>query len=196
MSSIIIVSDWGDREFSEPTDARFPLSFHQLLKYNISAFHPLSLNQSAGFYKRFLKGLPEQHRRINDLQSFSRMFLWKEPRTVSKYGKIKLYSNQYPVQKVPHGTIVQVRFDPFDLNEVYIYDGANHYLENTSPSKKLTDTAPNIPEESRKSPQKVSRESAAMFTRLREKYHRQLKEANQMPFSKLFDKHTQEDKNE
>ena len=50
MSSIIIVSDWGDREFSEPTDARFPLSFHQLLKYNISAFHPLSLNQSAGFY--------------------------------------------------------------------------------------------------------------------------------------------------
>ena len=146
--------------------------------------------------ERFLKGLPEQHRRINDLQSFSRMFLWKEPRTVSKYGKIKLYSNQYPVQKVPHGTIVQVRFDPFDLNEVYIYDGANHYLENTSPSKKLTDTAPNIPEESRKSPQKVSRESAAMFTRLREKYHRQLKEANQMPFSKLFDKHTQEDKNE
>jgi len=53
MSSIIIVSDWGDREFSEPTDARFPLSFHQLLKYNISAFHPLSLNQSAGFYTSF-----------------------------------------------------------------------------------------------------------------------------------------------
>ena len=55
MSSIIIVSDWGDREFSEPTDARFPLSFHQLLKYNISAFHPLSLNQSAGFYSSSMK---------------------------------------------------------------------------------------------------------------------------------------------
>ncbi len=146
--------------------------------------------------ERFLKGLPEQHRRISDLESFRRMFLWKEPRTVSKYGRIKLYSNQYPVQQAPHGTVVQVRFDPFNLDELYIYDSANHYLETTSPSKKITETAPNIPEESRKSPQKVSRESAAMFTRLREKHRRQLKDANQMPFSKLFDKHTQEDKNE
>jgi len=146
--------------------------------------------------ERFLKGLPEQHRRINDLQSFSRMFLWKDSRTVSKYGKIKLYSNQYPVQQAPHGTVVQVRFDPFNLDEVYIYDGDNHYLENTSPSKKVTNTAPNIPEESRKSPKKVSSESVAMFTRLREKYRRQLKEANQMPFSKLFDKQTKEHKDE
>jgi hypothetical protein len=35
-----------------------------------------------------------------------------------------------------------------------------------------------------------------MFTRLREKHRKQLKDANQMPFSKLFDNHTQEDKNE
>jgi transposase InsO family protein len=146
--------------------------------------------------ERFLKGLPEQHRRVSDLGSFHRMFLWKESRTVSKYGRIKLYSNQYPVQQAPHGTVVQVRFDPFNLDEVYIYDGANHYLETTSPSKKVTETAPNIPEESRKSPQKVSQQSVAMFTRLREKHRQQLKEANQMPFSKLFDKHTQEDKNE
>ena len=146
--------------------------------------------------ERFLKGLPEQHRRISDLESFARMFLWKESRTVSKYGKIKLYSNQYPVQQAPHGTVVQVRFDPFNLDELYIYDGANHYLESTSPSKKVTDTAPNIPQESRMSPQKISQQSVAMFTRLREKHRKQLKEANQMPFSKLFDKNTQEDKNE
>jgi len=146
--------------------------------------------------ERFRKGLPEQHRRIDDLQSFGRMFLWKESRTVSKYGKIKLYSNQYPVQKVPHGTVVQVRFDPFDLDEVFIYDAGNHYLETTSPSKKVTDTAPNIPEESRKSSRKVSQESVAMFTRLREKHRKQLKDAHQMPFSKLFDKHTKENTND
>ena len=146
--------------------------------------------------ERFLKGLPEQHRRVSDLESFGRMFLWNESRTVSKYGKIKLYSNQYPVQQVPHGTVVQVRFDPFNLDEVYIYDGANHYMETTSPSKKVTDAAPNIPEESRKSRQKVSQQSVAMFTRLREKHRKQLKDANQMPFFKLFDNHTQEDKNE
>jgi len=138
--------------------------------------------------ERFQKALPEGHRRISDLQSFSRMFLWKQSRTVSKYGKIKLYGNQYPVSKAAHTTVVQVRFDPFNLDEIYIYDQLHNYLESTSASKKLTATAPNIPEESRKSPQKVSRESAAMFQRLREKYRRQLKEANQIPFSKLFDK--------
>jgi transposase InsO family protein len=146
--------------------------------------------------ERFRKGLPKEHRRIDDLQSFDRMFLWKESRTVSKYGKIKLYSNQYPVQQAPHGTVVQVRFDPFNLDEVYIYDGANHYLETTTPTKKVTDTAPNIPEESRKSPRKVSQESVAMFTRLREKYRKQLKDAHQIPFSKLFDKHAKEDTND
>jgi len=140
--------------------------------------------------ERFLKALPKQHRRISDLESFNRMFLWKESRTVSKYGKIKLFSNQYPVQKASPATVVQVRFDPFNLDELYIYDNANHYLESTSPSKKVTNHAPNIPEESHKSPQKISQESVSMFIRLREKYRKQLKDANQIPFSKLFDQHT------
>jgi hypothetical protein len=143
--------------------------------------------------ERFLAGLPQEHQRISDLESFNRMFLWKQSRTVSKFGKIKLYGNQYPVQQAPHGTVVDVRFDPFNLDEIYIYDSqSNHYLETTSPSKKVVDTAPNIPEESRKSPQKVSQEAVDMFSRLRQKYHQQLKEANQMPFSKLFDQHIQE----
>lgn len=146
--------------------------------------------------ERFSKGLPKEHRRITDLQSFNRMFLWKESRTVTKYGKIKLFSNQYPVQQAPHGTVVQVRFDPFNLDELFIYDGTDRYLETTSPSKKVSDTAPNIPEESRKSPQKVSQDSVSMFTRLREKHRRQLTDPNQIPFSKLFDHHIQEDSNE
>jgi len=136
--------------------------------------------------ERFGKGLPKDHRRISDLESFNRLFLWKENRTVSKYGKIKLYSNQYPLQKVPHGTVVQVRFDPFNLDEVYIYDAGNQYLETTSPSKKLTDTAPNIPEESKAAANTVSKHSKAFFTRLREKHLKELKQAQQIPFSKLF----------
>ncbi len=142
---------------------------------------------------RFLNGLPKDHRRITDLESFNRLFLWKENRTVSKYGKIKLYSNQYPVQKSPHGTVVQVRFDPFDLDEVFIYDAGNHYLETTSPSKKLTNTAPNIPEESKANPKTVSKQSVAFFTRLREKHLKELKKAQQIPFSKLFDQKEQND---
>jgi transposase InsO family protein len=143
--------------------------------------------------ERFMKGLPKDHRRISDLESFNRLFLWKETRTVSKYGKIKLYSNQYPVQKVPHGMVVQVRFEPFNLDEVYIYDAGNHYLETTSPSKKITDTAPNIPEESHASPKTVSKQSKAFFTRLREKHLNELKKAQAIPFSKLFQPQEQSD---
>jgi putative transposase len=146
--------------------------------------------------ERFLTGLPQQHRRISDLESFNRMFLWKLHRTVSKFGKIKLFSNQYPVQQAPHGTVVQVRFDPFNLTEVFIYDAANHYLETTTPTKQVTNTAPNIPEESRKSPQQVSQNSVKMFSRLREQHRRQLIDNQQMPFTKLFDQHTQEDSDE
>lgn len=142
---------------------------------------------------RFLAGLPEQHQRISDLESFNRMFLFKESRTVSKFGRIKLYGNQYPVQHAAHSTNVQVRFDPFNLDELYIYDDSHHYIETTSASKKVTDTAPNIPEESRKSPRRVSQEAVAMFSRLRQKHHEQLKQSNQMPFSKLFDQNTKED---
>lgn len=143
--------------------------------------------------ERFRKGLTKEHRRITNLESFNRLFLWKENRTVSKYGKIKLYSNQYPVQKAPHGTVVQVRFSPFELDEVYIYDAKNQYLETTSPSKKVTNTAPNIPEESRDSAKKVSKQSVAFFTRIREKHLRELKSAQQIPFSKLFDQKENKD---
>ena len=140
---------------------------------------------------RFLKGLPKDHKRITDLESFDRMFLWKDDRTVSKYGRIKLYSNQYPIEKAPHGKVVQVRFDPFNLDEVYIYDSDNRYLETTSCSKKVTTTAPNIPEESKASHKKVSKNSKAFFTRLREKHLKELKKTNQIPFSKLFKKEEQ-----
>jgi len=142
---------------------------------------------------RFLKGIPKDHKRITDLESFNRMFLWKENRTVSKYGKIKLYSNQYPIEKAPHGKVVQVRFDPFDLDEVYIYDSNNNYLETTSPSKKLNHTAPDIPEESKADPKKVSKNSKAFFTHLREKHLKELKKTNQIPFSKLFEPKEQND---
>ena len=143
--------------------------------------------------QRFLKGLTPDHKRITDLQSFNRLFLWKERRTVSKYGKIKLYSNQYPVQKAPHGKVVQVRFNPFQLDEVYIYDTDNNYLETTWCNKKVTDTAPNIPEESKANSQSVSKQSKAFFTRLREKYLQELKKSQQIPFSKLFDQKEQND---
>ena len=144
---------------------------------------------------RFLKALPEGHRRIGDLESFGRMFLWKQSRTVSKYGKIKLYGNQYPIEKSAHGTVVQVRFDPFNLDELYIYDERNHYLESTCASKKITNTAPNIPEESKANPKTVSKQSQAFFSTLRKRHVEELKKTQQIPFSKLFNQQEQNDEN-
>ncbi len=122
------------------------------------------------------------------------MFLWKETRKVSKYGKIKLYSNQYPVQTVAHGNKVQVRFDPLNLEEVYIYDLKNIFLEKTQPNKMVNIKVPNIPEESKKSPAKISRDSVNYLTRLREKYLESQKKSENMRFSKLFEE--KEDNND
>lgn len=136
--------------------------------------------------ERFQQGLPKDHRRVTDLAAFSAAFLWKESRTVSKWGKIKLFGNEYPIQKASHGTVVQVRFDPFALQELYIYSHANIYLETTRPSKTVTVTAPHIPEESQASPATVSRQSVAFFSRLRQRHLAELKQQNPMSFAKLL----------
>ena len=82
--------------------------------------------------------------------------MWRERRTVSKYGRIKLHGNQYPVTGVPHGTVVEVRFDPYDLTQLAIYDAQGVLIETTSTSKQVTAQVPTVPEESRTKPAQVS----------------------------------------
>jgi len=142
--------------------------------------------------ERFLQGLPAEHQRLSDLLAFQRMFLWKEQRTVSKWGKITLYSNLYPVRCRPPGSVVQVRFTPFDLGEIYIYDPPATYQETSRPSSQKNTTAPRIPEESSKSPQQISQQSVAYFTRLREKYLQAQKQAQEVSFQTLKDPHTED----
>ncbi|MCK5008094.1 MAG: DDE-type integrase/transposase/recombinase [Spirochaetales bacterium] len=132
---------------------------------------------------RFLQGLPEAHRRITDLQHFNALFLWRENRTVTKYGRIKLHGNQYPVTSRPHGSVVEVRYDPFDLKEVAVYDGKGTLLETTSVSKQVTRQAPCIPEESRKTARKISEEARRYFSRLREQHHQEQLQNQETPFS-------------
>ena len=78
------------------------------LEYNVRVHSATGQSPDA----RFRDGLPADHRRITDLETFNALFLWRERRTVSKYGRIKLHGNQYPVTAVPHGSVVEVRFDP------------------------------------------------------------------------------------
>jgi putative transposase len=136
--------------------------------------------------ERFLAGLPKEHRRVQDLAAFQAMFLCKEKRTVSKWGKISLYGNLYPVSSRPPATVVQVRYDPFDLSEVLIYDLAtNARLESSTASKQLVTRAPSVPEESRKSAPEISTHSVAYFSRLRAKYLQSQKAAQEVSFDTL-----------
>ena len=130
-------------------------------------------------------GLPADHRRITDLETFNALFLWRERRTVSKYGRIKLHGNQYPITSVPHGSVVEVRFDPYDLAQLAIYDPGGGLLETTSASKQVTTQVPAVPEESRAKPPEVSAAARDYFTRLREQHHARLRDRNQTSFSQF-----------
>ena len=137
-------------------------------------------------HQRFLQGLPNDHRRITDLDHFNALFLWRERRTVTKYGRIKLYGNQYPVSSRPHGTVVQVRFDPLDLTQIAIYDEHDRLLETTSPAKQVAAQASSIPEESRRSPPEVSQSARRYFTSLRERHRKALRQRHQTSFTDLI----------
>jgi len=138
--------------------------------------------------ERFQQGLPKEHRRVEDLAAFQAMFLWKDKRTVTKWGKISLHRNQYPVRCRPPQSVVQIRYDPFDLSEILIYEpDPPRFLERTHANKQLTLRAPSIPEESKASPPKVSAQSVAYFTRLRERYLQSQKDRKDVSFQKLRD---------
>ena len=51
------------------------------------------------------------------------LFLWEEKRRVDKSGCIYLSGNTYPVAEHLVGKEVVVRFDPFDLSRVRLYEG-------------------------------------------------------------------------
>ncbi|MCJ7616084.1 MAG: Mu transposase C-terminal domain-containing protein, partial [Desulfobacterales bacterium] len=149
--------------------------------------------------ERFIAGLPKGDnaiRRIEDIEEFSLLFLERITRTITKYGKIKLHNNQYPVQSKPHGTVVQVRYDPFDLSEVHVYDSHDVFLESTTPSKLVNNRAQKITEESKKSSVQISHDSVNYFTALREKYLKEKKAENGMSFSRFKVEKEKEKKND
>nr|WP_230391697.1 MULTISPECIES: Mu transposase C-terminal domain-containing protein [unclassified Oceanispirochaeta] len=119
--------------------------------------------------RRFSDGLPESHARIEDLQWFYNLFLIRETRTITKYGRIKLNRNEYAVKSVAHGSVVEVRYDPFDLKKVFLFED-HKCTETLQPAKLNCVRAEKIPEESSKSEKQVSEASALYFQKLREQH--------------------------
>ena len=138
--------------------------------------------------KRFVEGLPENHRRVKDLRWFENLFLQRQTRTVSKYGEIKLEGNKYQT-KARHGTVVEVRYDPFDLQKVWRFEGGKA-AETLGIKKLLNAQAKVTPEERQNTPQKISRESARYFEKLRENQAVLTEGSRQVNYSKLKKKET------
>lgn len=139
---------------------------------------------------RFNDALPGQVNRVTDLQWFNALFFLRETRTITKYGKIKLFGNQYSIKDIPYGTVVEIRFDPFDLKQVYVFT-ENNYNQTIFPAKLNNQTAPCIPEESAKPQNRISEDSRRFFTSLREQYRKTIGE-DQIPFSKLKEEDSHE----
>jgi len=79
-----------------------------------------------------------------------------------------------------------VRYDPFDLCQVFIYDPQTlDLLETTTPTKQVNTRALHIPEESRPNASQISTQSVAYFTRLREKHLKALKSEQDVSFRAL-----------
>ena len=138
--------------------------------------------------KRFADALHADIRRVADIAWFEALFLMRVSRTVTKYGKIKLESNEYPVTSAPHNTVVEARYDPFDLRAVFIFKG-KACIETTSVSKLVQRAATSLPEESKATGSEVSSHAQAWFQALREQHLKALKN-NPAPvsYSKLSSK--------
>jgi putative transposase len=108
------------------------------------------------------------HRRVTDLAWFNALFLLRQTRTVTKYGIVKLCGNAYTVSGVSSGSVVEIRYNPFDLKQVYRFE--NGTCIQTLEVKKLVNTrAPTVPQESRTPVSQVSEDASRYFSRLRER---------------------------
>lgn len=108
-------------------------------------------------------------KRIKNIDNFNANFLWRDNRVINKYGYISLYGNKYRIYDIGIGEKVEIRFDPFDLTNVYVYHRGK-YISSVKAYKITNMEYKNVPEELNKSERQVSAESVKYFTKLREKY--------------------------
>jgi len=133
---------------------------------------------------RFQKGMTNDHRRVDDLKYFENLFLLRESRTVSKYGNIKLCGNEYHTDTAVFGTVVETRYEPFDLSVVYLFENGT-LRETLKVRSMINKKAPHIPEEKNHTHEEISTDSALYFTRLRERHEELQKIESSIDYSKL-----------
>jgi transposase InsO family protein len=140
---------------------------------------------------RFRNGIAgHPPKRVMDIDAFNRLFFFRIPRKVDKYGKLRYENNYYPVRGIATGQPVDVWFDPFDLSEVLVYYKKEFFCKTKASILKTKEIIKDIPEE--KSHKDISQASVNYFQKLREQYNeRILGEAASMRFADLHNKEEQ-----
>mgnify|MGYP006429795857 CR=1 FL=1 len=116
---------------------------------------------------RFEKGLPEDHRRVQDLEWFENLFLLQVYRKVAKWGTIKFEGNQYHSEATA-GSTIEVRYNPFDLRKIWRFEDGRK-AETLGLKKLVNPAVEKLPEERQAAERKVSAEAADYFASLRER---------------------------
>ncbi|MCL4532515.1 MAG: DDE-type integrase/transposase/recombinase, partial [Actinobacteria bacterium] len=71
--------------------------------------------------ERFQQSLAQITPRQADPRQLREAFLWREKRTVTRTASISLQGNRYSVDPLLAGQQVELRFDPFELSEVEVW---------------------------------------------------------------------------
>jgi putative transposase len=128
-------------------------------------------------------------KRVTNLDTFNSYFLWEEERVITKYGYISLNKNQYRIRDVGIGEKILVRYDPYDLQEVYVYY-KQKLLGKVKAYKFNTPEFTDVPQESKAPKHKVSRAARRYFENVREKYQQAMQSKNDA-FSNILKKEDQ-----
>lgn len=92
---------------------------------------------------------------------------------------------KYTVTSAAHGTVIEVRYDPFDLSKAYRFEN-REIVETLLPAKLNAMQAERIPEETKKPQSEVSAASIAYFTKLRELHIQEQKNHMVPAYSRLI----------
>ena len=150
------------------------------IEYNNKVHLATGETPNTRFYNSSLKYEPK---RIKDISQFNANFLWRDYRIINKYGFISLFGNSYRIYDIGVGEKVEVRFNPFYLIHIHVYQN-NKFIDSVKAYKITNKNYPRLPEESKKPDSKVSKESQKYFTALREKYLKE-KSENAYNFSNI-----------
>ncbi|MBN1216412.1 MAG: DDE-type integrase/transposase/recombinase [Candidatus Lokiarchaeota archaeon] len=121
---------------------------------------------------RFLEGMKEiKIRKIESLEEITEIFFYRQKRKVfANTGLVTLFQNHYKVNDISLlGQNVEVRYDPFDLSRIFVYDKNGCFKLISYPHSLKDKHDPNIPEENSHKESEIKASSNEFFARLKQK---------------------------